>query len=95
MEMLAQGLHGPIKTKAPRFPIEFTLFPETNRNRDDDNLIASTKTMRDELAKVLRVDDSRIITGTARFAPVDKQNPRLMLTVTEVFDADPPNGGAT
>jgi crossover junction endodeoxyribonuclease RusA len=53
---VSQGA-GPMKAEALKVHLVF--YPPTNRNRDEDNLVAAMKSGLDGLADVLRVDDSR------------------------------------
>jgi len=48
------------KTYSGAYPIRYRIlaYPPSHRRRDDDNLIASTKNVRDSIASVMGVDDS-------------------------------------
>lgn len=55
-------------------------FP-TNRNRDDDNAMASCKAYRDGIAEALRVDDSTLALAGRPTLAVDASNPRVEITL--------------
>ena len=73
--------------KLPHWPgpgttIQYTLYAETNRRRDDDNLIGSCKPYRDGLKDAgLLLDDHGLTTLPPTFE-VDADAPRLVVEVT-------------
>ena len=58
-----------------------TFHHATNRSRDDDNAAASCKAYRDGIAEGLGVDDNTLrLTGETRLL-IDRENPRLEITL--------------
>lgn len=56
-ECLVLTRNSGIKVGDGRIPIKFEIIVPDNRHRDDDNLIASTKALRDGVSWALGVDD--------------------------------------
>ena len=54
---------------AGRIPIHFIATPPTQRDRDDDNLIASCKAQLDAIAAALGVNDNLFIAPTIEWCP--------------------------
>lgn len=68
--------------KAPAFTgYRLAFYFATNRNRDDDNAMASCKAYRDGIAEALRVDDSTLALAARPSLTVDPSNPRVEITL--------------
>lgn len=65
--------------------MQATFYHATKANRDDDNLNASLKAYRDGIADSGLVANDRDITSLPPIQLIDKQNPRLVVTIREVL----------
>jgi len=68
-------------TRDDRLAVSITVFPPDRRKRDLANL---EKLAVDAACKQLGVDDSQIDRLTLERAPVDRKNPRLVLTLEAI-----------
>jgi crossover junction endodeoxyribonuclease RusA len=71
-----------LPTQPPAFTsYSLTFHYKENRNRDDDNAAASCKAYRDGIADALRIDDSTLRLAKDPTLLIDRQLPRLEITM--------------
>jgi len=69
-------------SEAPTFTrYRLRFYHSVARRRDDDNAAASCKSYRDGIAEALGVDDSTLRMAEAPILAIDKENPRLEITL--------------
>lgn len=85
-ELISQSILGlPLFNK---IKLEFTLYPKTKRSTDLDNVCSiHAKFFQDALTELGRIPDdnyNHIVEVTYKFGSVDKENPRVDITITEI-----------
>lgn len=85
-ELISQSILG--LPEFNKIKLEFTLYPRTNRKTDLDNVCSvHNKFFSDALVELGKLPDDtydHIVQCTYKFGKVDKMNPRVGITITEI-----------